>query len=161
MAEDSEQRAGLSGAGRWGIALAALVILVVAFVVLRGGSDDEPAGQASQTTTATTSPQQTQTQTLDQQQAPEPAAPLVATIRVRGGEPVGGLKTLEYRKGQRIRFVVVADQDDEAHFHGYDIEKPVGPGIRARFVEMATIEGRFEVELHHSGTQIARIDVVP
>jgi hypothetical protein len=162
---DSQQRPGPGRAGRWAIALAAVVVLVVAFVVLRGGSSDEPAGQASQTTPAPA--QQTHTRTQDQQQTQDPqqtqapATPAVATIRVRGGAPVGGVQKLEFRKGDVIRFQVVADAPDEAHFHGYDIEKAVGPGIRARFVAKATIEGRFEVELHHAGAQLARVDVVP
>jgi hypothetical protein len=169
---DPEQQAALSGRGRWALALGAVVALVVAFVVLRGGSGDDSAGQPASTQLAQTQAQnQTQTQTgtqaqeQEQEQEPsepsEPAKPAVPTIRVRAGQPVGGLAKLEFRKGDRIRFRVTADQPDDVHLHGYDIEKGVGPGRLARFDVEATIEGRFEVELHHSGAQIARVDVSP
>jgi hypothetical protein len=163
---DPEQQGALRGGARWAVALGTVVVLVVAFVVLRGGSGDDDAGQPASAQPAQTQAQnQTQTETQARAQEPaepaEPAKPAVTTIRVRGGQPVGGLAKLEFRKGDRIRFRVTADEPDDVHLHGYDIEKAVGPGTRARFDIEATIEGRFEVELHHSGAQIARVDVSP
>jgi hypothetical protein len=159
-----EERAGTSGGLRWAIVLAALVALVVAFIVLKGGgsSDDGGSQQASQP--ATTQQQQQQTTTAEQgttQEQAAPPAPQVVTIRVKGGAPVGGVQKLEFHKGDRIRFRVVSDSADEAHFHGYDIEKELAPGKPVTFATEASIEGRFEVELHHGGAQIARVDVLP
>jgi FtsP/CotA-like multicopper oxidase with cupredoxin domain len=85
----------------------------------------------------------------------------VRTVRVRGGAPVGEVRTLSYRRGDRIRLRITADAPDEVHVHGFDVEKPVGPGKPARFTIEADIEGRFEVELHGSGTQIATLEVRP
>jgi hypothetical protein len=56
---------------------------------------------------------------------------------------------------------VTADAADEAHLHGYDITKELGPGKTARFRFKADIEGVFELELHHSGAQLAKITVEP
>jgi FtsP/CotA-like multicopper oxidase with cupredoxin domain len=162
---EREEQAGTSGGVRWAIALAAVVVLVVAFIVLKGGgsSDDGPSQQAAQSATTAqqqpTTQQDTTTGTTGQQAAePAPAGP---TIRVKGGKPVGGVQKLAFHKGDRIRFRVVSDSADEAHFHGYDVEKELAPGRRVAFDVEATIEGRFEVELHHAGGQIARVDVLP
>jgi hypothetical protein len=83
------------------------------------------------------------------------------TIRVKNGQPVGEVKTIELHKGDRIRFRVIADAADAVHLHGYDVEKELVAGKPTTFDLPASIEGRFEVELHHSGAQIARIDVNP
>jgi hypothetical protein len=47
------------------------------------------------------------------------------------------------------------------HLHGYDIERPVGPGEPATLRFRADLEGIFEMELHGSGTQIAELEVRP
>jgi hypothetical protein len=90
-----------------------------------------------------------------------PAEPAATRISVRGGDPVGGVKTIEVEKGDRIRFTVSSDQSDEVHVHGYDIERPVGPGAPASFNFSADADGIFEVELHGSGAQIASLEVQP
>ncbi|MDO8211785.1 hypothetical protein [Conexibacter sp. CPCC 206217] len=93
--------------------------------------------------------------------AERPATPAVAQIVVRGLEPVGGVKKLVFRKGDTIRFTVVSDEPEEVHFHGYDVARDVAPGRPAAFAVPANIEGIFEAELEHSGTQIASITVEP
>jgi hypothetical protein len=85
----------------------------------------------------------------------------VPTIRVAGGQPQGGVKTLSFKKGDRIRFKVVSDVADEIHVHGYDVKKDVTAGGTVQFSFPATIEGRFEVELEQAHTQIAQLEVTP
>lgn len=182
---EPDERTGMSGGARWAIALVAVVALVVAFFALQGGGDDEPEtavrpATATQEEPAAEEPAVKEEHTArdegaggeepggeeapaeeapaEEPQAEEPAVPVV---RVRGGEPVGGVQEIEVRTGDRIRFRVVADADDEVHLHGYDIEAAVGPGRPATFDVGATIEGRFEVELHGTGTEIAQVDVTP
>jgi hypothetical protein len=174
----------MSGGARWAIALVAVAALVVAFFALRGG-EDEPETAARPATAAQEEPAVKDEHTArdegangaeaggdeapadgppaDEPQAEELQAeePAVPVVRVRDGEPVGGVQELEVATGDRIRFLVVADADDEVHLHGYDIEKAVGPGRPATFNLKATAEGRFEVELHGTGTQIAQVDVTP
>ena len=82
-------------------------------------------------------------------------------MRVRAGAPVGGVRHLAFRKGERIRFAVISDAAGEVHLHGYDVERELTPGRAARFDLRATLEGRFEVELHGTDTQVARLDVRP
>ena len=131
----------------------AVVIVVIAFVALRprgdSGSNPDAAGTVA-TTEASSSPEATVTNTK----------PAIATITVRNGKPVGGVKKIEVDEGDRIRFRVTDDSAGEVHLHGYDVEKEVGPGNPASFNVKATITGRFEVELHPA-TQVAEVTVNP
>jgi hypothetical protein len=88
-------------------------------------------------------------------------APTVHRIVVRKGKGVGGVKRLEYRRGERVRFSVRADATDEVHVHGFDIEKAVPANRPVRFAFPADIEGVFEVELHSGHTKIAELRVRP
>jgi len=139
------------------VALGAIAVVSVLFVVLRGGDDDggEP--------TSTQAPA-TQTQTT-QQTGPtadvEAKIAIETVIKVRNGKPVGGVKRLEYSKGERIRFQVRSDVGDEVHVHGYDRSKDVEPGGTVRFSFPATLEGVFEVELESRAEPIAELRVKP
>ena len=167
---------GLSSGARLGLVVAAVAVLVAAFFIVRGGDDDgsdSSATQATKTQTGTNADSQTtpdhsgrgeesesETQTQTQTQTQPPADP-IRTIRVEGGQPVGGVRTLTYRNGDRIRLRVVADASDEVHVHGFDVEREVSPSEPARFDFKADIEGRFELELHSSDTPIALLEVRP
>ncbi|HEX3240318.1 MAG TPA: hypothetical protein VHR18_09305 [Solirubrobacterales bacterium] len=86
----------------------------------------------------------------------------VPTIVVKNGEPVGGIKDLEYSSGEQIRFKVSGDEAEEIHVHGYDLmeEIPAGGGT-VEFDFPAEIEGIFEGELEGQGTQILELRVNP
>lgn len=164
-------RGGLSTAARLTLVAATVAVLVAAFFVARGGGDDDPspAAQAAPETTqpapsgetppATEEPESGAADPITRESKAE--APTVRTIRVRGGAPVGEVRALSYRRGDRIRLRITADAPEEVHVHGFDVEKPVGPDEPARFDIEADIEGRFEVELHGTGTQIATLEVRP
>jgi hypothetical protein len=131
-----------STAARAGVAVAGVAAAVALFVVLSG--DEDEGGTAGTTATATT--------------------PVVEKIVVRDGDPVGGVRELRFRKGERIQFTVQSDRGEAVHVHGYDLEKPVpGGGGPVPFDFAARLDGVFEVELHdHEGdTQIAEITVEP
>ena len=130
---------------------ALIAVAVIAFIALRPGDEDQ-SGPA----TATTTSQQQTTATKTR-----PTAPQATVIRVAGGKPVGGVKRLTAGQGGRIRFTVTADAAEHVHLHGYDIEKPVGPGAPASFDVPAGINGVFEIELEDSGVQIAELTVEP
>lgn len=152
-----------------GIAAVIAAIAVVIALTSGGGDDgdDSTESTAAQTTTAQTTEQDTtaadDTATAEPTETtpPEPAEPEVTVINVKGGEPVDGVAKITVKKGDKIAITVVADQADHAHLHGYDIEKDVGPGQKARFRETADLEGVYELELHDSGAQLARITVEP
>jgi hypothetical protein len=127
-----------------------LAALVVALGLAACGSGSE-SNEA--TTGATTRPAD----------APESASMggKVPTIVIRNGEPVGGIKELEYDAGDEIRFEVTSDVADEVHVHGYDLMQDVPAGGTVSFDFPAEIEGIFEAELEGRKEQIAEIRVNP
>ena len=60
-----------------------------------------------------------------------------------------------------MRFRVTADEDEEIHVHGYDIEEEVPAGETINVSFPATITGIFEIEFHHSEEQIGSLRVDP
>lgn len=128
------------------ILLAAAVVLVIGFLLLK------PKDEATTATTATTATATTTTTAAPKN--PE-------TIVIKNGEPVGGVAKLTYKQGSTVRLTVTTDgAETEVHVHGYDIERSAAAGAPAKFVFTAKNTGRFEVEAHPA-TQIARLDVVP
>jgi len=85
----------------------------------------------------------------------------VPTVVIRDGEPVGGIKELEYSAGDQIRFEVTSDVADEVHVHGYDLMQNVAAGGTVSFDFPAEIEGIFEVELEGRKEQIMELRVNP
>jgi plastocyanin len=127
---------------------ATLAVAAVLALAACGGSDEQPAAPAETAAPATTATE-----------VPATNEPVV--IRVAGGEPVGGVRQIEVKSGDRVRFVVQSDAAEEVHVHGYDISKDVGPGQDARFDFVADLEGIFEIELENSGVQIVELVVKP
>jgi cytoskeletal protein RodZ len=179
---------GLSGVQRAGIVLGALAVLLIVFVVLRGGDDSGSSSSSSSSSSAqttatqgsatTSTGQSTQSTSTDESETETgddsgstststsaststPAEPAVQTIRVVNGQPEGGVKTVSFKKGDQVRLKVRSDVADEIHVHGYDLKKDVTAGGSVQFNFKATIEGRFEVELENAGTQIANLEVTP
>ncbi len=135
---------------------AALAVAVAGFVLLRPSDDGETTATTQATTPSTTTATTTATTTTTPKPRPKPKV-----IRVEDGRPVGGVKQIEVVQGRTVRLLVRSDSPDEVHVHGYDLEQPVGPDAPARFRFKASSQGRYEIELHGSGTQIARLDVTP
>jgi len=167
---------GLSGVQRTGVILGALAVLLIVFVVLRGGDDNGDSSSSDAQTTATQSTSTsastetgasaststaTSTRTTASTSTSTPAEPAVRTINVVNGQPEGGIKTISYTKGDQVRLKVSSDVADEIHVHGYDLMKDVEKGGSVQFSFKATIEGRFEIELENAGTQIANLEVDP
>jgi hypothetical protein len=69
-------------------------------------------------------------------------------LRVNNGNPVGGVKTLTYNKGDPVQIEVKLDQpEEEIHVHGYEIERPAEHSpVRLSFP--ANLDGVFEIEVH-------------
>src|ERR687892_624953 len=143
---------------RAGIAVAALAVAVVLFVVLAGADEpetDAPTTEPQSTQATTEGGSEAETTTTTQPDAevtsggesPEPEAPTIERIVVRDGTPVGGVARLEYGRGERVRFTVRSDSAEEVHVHGFDLMKDVPANGTVRFVFPADIEGVFEVEL--------------
>lgn len=143
----------MSRNARIGLLVGAAVVVVIAFVALRPGSEsDSKSGTTTAATSTATTPAATTTVAK-----PKPRIP---TVNVKSGKPVGGVRKIEVSEGEQIRFRVTDDAESTVHLHGYDVEKDVGPGNPASFNVKATITGRFEVELHPA-TQVAEVTVNP
>jgi hypothetical protein len=128
--------------------LAGLVVLaIIAFVVLK------PADNKHTASTGTTPAEASSTK-------PGKVAP-VPQVVVKGGKPVGGVKTITVSKGDQVRFAVRSDLSDEIHVHGYDFMKDVKAGGQVSFSFPAKIDGEFVVELESRGEQIVNLVVNP
>lgn len=143
---------------------------VIAFLVLQRGDDGADPGSTTQpavTAAPATEPagapivETAATGTQDGTSVETATEPPPVSIRVEGGEPVGGPARIVVRKDDVVRFVVTSDVGDEVHVHGYDISKSVGPGRRASFRFPAEIEGIFEIELEGLGIEVASLVVQP
>jgi FtsP/CotA-like multicopper oxidase with cupredoxin domain len=166
----------MSAAQRLLLVVASVAVLAVGFVVARSGGDEEEPTAAAPAAQRDVEPapvegtsdghargheerEERKEPTATAEAAPPP--PETARIRVRGGAPTGGVEQVRVRRGDRVRLTITADQVDEVHLHGYDIERPVGPGRPARLRFTADAEGLFELELHGTHTQIATLEVRP
>jgi hypothetical protein len=126
-----------SRAARLGVLGAVIVAAVVVFIVLQSDNSDESSNTAK-------------------------------GVQVLGvdasGNPVGGVKTLTYNKGDQVQLQVnLAKPEEEIHVHGYDKEAPAAKSpVRLSFT--ANLDGVFEIEVHHpDGTEaeIAELKVNP
>jgi hypothetical protein len=140
------------------LVLAALA--VVLFVVL-SDSDDDGGGTTSP---ATQQPVDAPGDSGAKDAARPPPPPPIPTVAVRGGEPVGGVLTLEFTSGDRIRFRVRSDESGEVHVHGYEVTEPIAAGASTTLAFPADLQGGYEVELHghKSGEfQVAELIINP
>jgi FtsP/CotA-like multicopper oxidase with cupredoxin domain len=110
-----------SRAARLGLLGAVIVAAVVVFIVLQNNNSDSSDNTAKG----------------------------VQTLNVdANGDPVGGVKTLTYNKGDQVQLhVVLAAPQEEVHVHGYEIEKPAEHSP-VDFSFPAKLDGEFEVEVH-------------
>ena len=153
---------------RFGTAAAVALAIVLAVTACGGGETAEPgttttAEQAppAGTTSATTEGGTTTTETAPPSQTTTKAAPLPqrVIVVVENGLPADGIVRPKVRKGERVILVVSSDVADEVHVHGYDVSRPVAAGGTARLEFVASIPGRFEVELEERGVPIAELTV--
>lgn len=92
---------------------------------------------------------------------PTAAKPVVISIVVEKGRPVGGIKRPTVKKGRLVRIVVRTDAGKELHLHGYDIERKPRIGKATVMQFRATLAGRFELELHSPDALLADLTVRP
>ncbi|HEY6771573.1 MAG TPA: hypothetical protein VI035_03875 [Solirubrobacterales bacterium] len=140
-----------SRALRLGVLGAVIVAAVVLFIVLQSDSGDSGDNNTEVTVTSPSGVTTTE----------EPVQMLSVDA---SGNPVGGVKTLTYNKGDQVRLeVTLAKPMEEIHVHGYDKEAPAQKSpVRLSFP--ANIDGIFEIEVHHpDGTEaeIAELKVNP
>jgi hypothetical protein len=142
----------------------ALAVLAGAVGLAGCGGADGDVAETTEPAVTTTAPTETETtppETTPAETTPATPKPTTVTIRVVGGVPKGGIARPKVKKGERVVFVVRADQGESVHVHGYDVERTITPGKPVRLPLTATIPGRFEVELHHPDAVIAVLTVNP
>jgi hypothetical protein len=110
-----------SRAARLGLLAVVIVAAVVVFIVLKNNNNEESSDTAKG----------------------------VQVLNVdASGNPVGGVKTLTYNKGDQVELHVnLAKPEEEVHVHGYEIEKPAEHSP-VTFSFPANLDGVFEVEVH-------------
>ena len=81
------------------------------------------------------------------------------SVRIVGGEPVGGPRRVGVALGSVLALEVASDAAEQVHVHGYDILEPVADGRPARFAFVADIPGVFEVELEGSGLLLLQLEI--
>lgn len=124
-----------SGAARIGVLVAVVAVAVLLFIVF-----DSSGGGGGSTSSGT------------------------QVLTVNDGNPVGGVKTLTYSKGDQVNLEIRLNTPERAvHVHGYEIEKPAKTSP-VRFSFPANLDGVFEIEVHRTGgsdVQIAELKVNP
>jgi len=132
---------------------AALAGLPLALVLSLTGCAGKPAGTAAATaasgTSATSSASGTPSHGREQR----------IEVTFAHGKATGDTGRVQVAKGTAVTLVVTSDAADEVHLHGYDIEKELTPGTPATLQFTADVAGVFEVELHHAGTVLLRLQV--
>ena len=110
-----------SRAARLGLLTVVIVAAVVVFVVLKNNNSDESSDTAKG----------------------------VQVLNVdASGNPVGGVKTLTYNKGDQVELHVnLAKPEEAVHVHGYEIERPAEHSP-VTFSFPANLDGVFEIEVH-------------
>jgi heme/copper-type cytochrome/quinol oxidase subunit 2 len=147
---------------RWVIVAVAAAALVVLFVVLRPGDEDE---SSTGPTPAATEPSPTASPTESPTEMPEPTPTATGTldaveIEVEEGR-VEGPGLIRVSQGERVAIEVKADVTDRVHVHTYDLFFDVTPNRDAQIRFRADIPGVFEIELESAGLVLTMLEVSP
>jgi len=142
----------MSSSQRLGLVALVVVVAVGAFIVVKPGSSDDMKSKTSTTT--------------PKGGGASASTPTVQRVQIKAGKPVGGVRSLKFKKGDDARIEVSVDTPHLLHLHGYDIEKKATPSKPATFEFKADNEGEFELESHtneDAGLEpaIARVLVEP
>jgi hypothetical protein len=156
---------------RWLVIGAAAAVLVVAFVLLRPGGDDETQPTAATSPTIAPSPSDghdagssdagaTPTDGSDDSTGDGSGTshedPVV--FEVKDGK-VTGPKQVVIEQGDVLHAWVTADAADEVHVHGFDLHFDVVPGEPTHVEVAGTAAGIYEVELEEAGLLLFTLKV--
>ncbi len=93
-------------------------------------------------------------------QAPADTAKVFA-VTIKDKKIVSGQETFTVNEGDTVTISVTADEEEEVHVHGYDKSVDLEPNEQATLSFTANLSGRFPIELEHSKTDIAVLEVQP
>ncbi|KWX02309.1 hypothetical protein LI90_3352 [Carbonactinospora thermoautotrophica] len=80
-------------------------------------------------------------------------------VTIKGGNVEPKPDVVKVKLGQTVRLTVTSDQPDEIHVHGYDVSAELEPNKPTTVEFKASTPGTFEVETHHSGKLLFRLQV--
>jgi len=80
-------------------------------------------------------------------------------ISIEGGEMRPA--DISVNENDNVTLRVDSDKQMELHLHGYDVEREVGSGEKAKLRFEADITGRFEIEDHESEKELGTLQVRP
>lgn len=145
---------------RWILLAAGAAALVILFVVLNPGDDEEPSTQPTPTATEP-SPTPTESPTETAEPTPTATGTLDAVeFEVEEGR-VEGPARIRASQGDRVAIEIKADVTDQVHVHTYDLFFDVSPNQDAQIRFRADITGVFEIELEDAGLPLTMLEVSP
>lgn len=92
---------------------------------------------------------------------PVAAEEIKVTLEARGGKPVGGIKVVRLKRDDQVALSIVSDRADELHVHGYDLKLKLEADKPATLQFAAKRTGRFAIELHKNGAELAVLEIYP
>jgi len=85
----------------------------------------------------------------------------VVSLVVKGGRLAAGPQVIKLKRDDKVTLNVLSDRADELHVHGYDLQLKLAPDQTATLQFAAKRTGRFTLELHKSGTELAVFEIYP
>jgi hypothetical protein len=144
------------------VALGAVAVAVVLFLVLRPEGDDDAGATTSAPATTTATGEATTTNGTTSEPAATttaPAEPEPVRVVFRDGRVRGGVQTSSFEPGDQVRLIVRSDVADHVHVHGFDLFADVAPGHPAQFTFRADLTGAFDIELEDRHVLLAELRV--
>jgi hypothetical protein len=94
---------------------------------------------------------------------------LTFDLRIERGQVPANMRLIRVKQGDVVKLRWSSDRSITLHFHGYDIERKIEPGVAAEMTFTARATGRFPVEEHRSrsgggqthGASIVQLEVLP
>ena len=80
---------------------------------------------------------------------------------VKDGKVISGENTLMAKDGDMVTIKITVDKPEELHLHGYDKTIELAKDMATELSFLADLTGRFAIELHDAGIEIAVLEVNP
>ena len=93
---------------------------------------------------------------------PEPTpSNITLRLQIANKKLIHGEEVTRVKQGDLVKMVIITDEDEELHLHGYDHSVELVKGSEANLEFDATMSGRFVYELEESKIDLGAIEVLP
>lgn len=82
-------------------------------------------------------------------------------LQIEKNRIASGPSAIRLVQGDEITLNIRTDRADELHIHGYDLRANLLPGQVVSLTFIATVTGRFGIELHKAHVAIGAVEVYP